>query len=589
MTAQIGRGGEGADDRGGGPGTPVPIAVESYAAHPRGERIISAARVIVAISAWLMGAFTWGGTTAAAPLPWLQAGYTVYAGVVLLLVWQTRISLLRLRLVSHGIDVAAFAVLYLSESHLAGAFFVFFVFSLLSATLRWQWRGTLATATIVLTMALAMGIYQSVSAEDFLANRLLIRGVYLAVLSVLVGYFLTSELNLRRHLSKIAAGQRNAPADFDDLLRDILRDAADALGAPRTVMLWNEAAGDRWYLAAWSSSEFSVVSESTPLYDPIVVGPLTDADFHCQDAAVRGAIVVVRDGRRSRRVKAAPAHPAFLARFGVRSVLSVRLPGSASGRLFWLDKTRIAVDDVMLGRLVAQGVAAHLQSLQLLEERKRAARAEERVHLARDLHDGVLQSLMAISLKVEGVRSAVNEGPASVDKHLGAVQGLVRAEQRYLRQFIGLLKPDGALMHHSLGARLQVLSERVGLEWSVAVDWHWLDGREPVIPATLADQVYYIVSEALVNAARHSGGSQIEAELGVRDGAVVIVVTDNGRGFPFRGRYDDAALSAAGQGPRVLSERVYGLSGRLSVESSERGARIEVVLPLRDERVGDAY
>jgi signal transduction histidine kinase len=580
-----------ADHRGGGSGAPVPITVESYAAHPRGDRVIAVARMIVAISAWLLGAFTWGGTTAWAPLSWLQAGYTAYAGVVLLLVWQTSISLLRLRLVSHVVDVAAFAVLYLSESHVAGAFFVFFVFSLLSATLRWQWRGTLAMATIVLAMALAMGIHQTVNAEDFLANRSMIRGVYLAVLSSLVGYFLMYELNLRRDLSKIAAGQRNPPADFDDLLRDILRDAADVLGAPRTVMVWNETAGDLWHLAAWSSSEFSVVSESTPFYDPIVVAPLTDADFHCQDAAVRGATVMVRDGRRSRRVKAAPAHPAFLARFGAISVLSVRLhaSGSVTGRLFWLDKTKIAADDVMLGRLVAQGVAAHLQYMQLLEERKRAARAEERVQLARDLHDGVLQSLMAISLKVEGARSAANEGPTAVDKHLGAVQGLVRAEQRYLRQFIGLLKPGGALTRQSLGARLQLLSERVGLEWSVAVDWHWLDGREPVIPAILADQVYYIVSEALVNAARHSGATQIEAELGVRDGAVVIVVTDNGRGFPFRGRFDDAALSAAGQGPRVLSERVYGLSGRLSVESSERGARIEVVVPLRDERVTDAY
>ena len=559
-----------------------------YAAHPRGERVIAAARMVVAISSLLLVTSRWGGTSSSTPLMWLQAGYTFYATVVFVLVWLTSVSLFRLRLASHAVDVAAFVVLYLSENHLAGAFFVFFIFSLLSATLRWQWRGTLATATIALAIALAMGFYQSVNAEDFFANRLMIRGVYLAIVSMLAGYFIIYELNLRRDLSKIT-DTAHGPTDFDDLLRDILRDAADVLGAPRTVMLWNES-GERWHLAVWSSSEFSVSSETEPFFDPIVGAPLADADFHCQDAAIRGATVVLREGRRSRRLLATPAHPAFLDRVNVKSLVSVRLSASdsVSGRLFWLDKTKIAGDDLMLGRLVAQGVTASLQQQLLIEQRKRAARAEERVRLARDLHDGVLQSLTAISLKVEGVRSALSDGSAATDKHLTAVQGLVRAEQRYLRQFIGLLKPDGTLTRHRLGARLQVLSERVSLEWSVAVDWRWLDDHEPRLPAALADQVYYIVSEALVNAARHSGGSMISAELGVRDGAVMIIVTDNGRGFPFRGRYDDAALSAAGEGPRVLSERVYDLSGRLTVESTERGARIEVVLPLPDARVSDA-
>ncbi|HEY8202293.1 MAG TPA: hypothetical protein VII47_13195, partial [Actinomycetota bacterium] len=77
---------------------------------------------------------------------YILAGYGIYAIVLAGLTWMAELPLVRLRLFTHAVDVVVFVVMYAAESHLAGSFFVFFIFSLLSATLRWEWRGTLSTA-----------------------------------------------------------------------------------------------------------------------------------------------------------------------------------------------------------------------------------------------------------------------------------------------------------------------------------------------------------------------------------------------------------------------------------------------------------
>ena len=64
------------------------------------------------------------------------------------------------------------------------------------------------------------------------------------------------------------------------------------------------------------------------------------------------------------------------------------------------------------------------------------------------------------------------------------------------------------------------------------------------------------------------------------DGQVRITVADNGRGFPFRGDYDHAALTALRLGPVTLKERVAALGGTLAIASTESGARLEIALPL---------
>jgi signal transduction histidine kinase len=62
---------------------------------------------------------------------------------------------------------------------------------------------------------------------------------------------------------------------------------------------------------------------------------------------------------------------------------------------------------------------------------------------------------------------------------------------------------------------------------------------------------------------------------------VHIVVADDGRGFPFRGRYDLAALTKSALGPASLKARIVSLQGKLMIDSTECGTRLEFTLPLR--------
>jgi signal transduction histidine kinase len=91
------------------------------------------------------------------------------------------------------------------------------------------------------------------------------------------------------------------------------------------------------------------------------------------------------------------------------------------------------------------------------------------------------------------------------------------------------------------------------------------------------------VNESLANAARHGGATRAEIALAADDGVLRVRVADNGRGFPFGGRHELEALEEMGNGPRTLKERVSALKGRLAVESSARGAVIEVTLPIAEE------
>ena len=244
-------------------------------------------------------------------------------------------------------------------------------------------------------------------------------------------------------------------------------------------------------------------------------------------------------------------------------------------------------DDRLLDGVVCRG-SPDVDPFALKDRLQRAARQEERARLARELHDGLLQSLTGAALQLQAASRLVEENPHEAGQRLREIGKLLAEEQRTLRAWIEKLKPAAAVSVASeadLATALEKLRQRVERHWGLCVLLIMED--RGAIPGTLGDEVYRLVQEALTNVARHAGATIacVELEM-IRDG-VCLTVTDDGRGFPFRGRYDLAMLTKRQIGPVSLKERVASLYGELVLTTTPAGSCVEISLPLDQRRMPD--
>ncbi len=114
--------------------------------------------------------------------------------------------------------------------------------------------------------------------------------------------------------------------------------------------------------------------------------------------------------------------------------------------------------------------------------------------------------------------------------------------------------------------------------WDLDIDIHLeeLDGR---LSEAFTRQLYRLLREALFNVARHAGASSVRVEVALRDRALSITVIDDGRGFPFTGRYGHEELNRRKLGPVSLKERIAALGGSLAIDTGPGLTRLEMHLP----------
>jgi PAS domain S-box-containing protein len=184
--------------------------------------------------------------------------------------------------------------------------------------------------------------------------------------------------------------------------------------------------------------------------------------------------------------------------------------------------------------------------------------------LERDLHDGAQQRLIALGLDLQVIRSTLARDPEAAAEMLAtAISDLGEATDE-LRELARGIHP-AMLTERGLGPALAALARRSPIPARVEIH---ADGRHP---AAVEATAYFVVSEALANAAKHSGASAVEVAVLRYDGTLVVAVTDDGAG---------GARPGKGSGLSGLIDRVAALDGSLIVRSpSGGGTRIEAVIP----------
>ena len=248
-------------------------------------------------------------------------------------------------------------------------------------------------------------------------------------------------------------------------------------------------------------------------------------------------------------------------------------------------------DRVELLEMIGHQAVIAIQNARLYqdlgEEKERIVMSQEeaRKKLARDLHDGPIQSVAAIAMRVDVARHMMARSVSSAGKELGKIEELARRTTKELRHMLFTLRPL-ALESEGLISALQAMAEKTLETYQqkvrIEVDQSAVDllelGKQTVI--------FYLVEEAVTNARKHALATLILVRLRIMPqdvGIVVLEIIDNGKGFDVAevmGSYE----KRGSLGMINLRERSELINGVLDIQSAPgKGARIRVFIPLGEE------
>jgi signal transduction histidine kinase len=223
---------------------------------------------------------------------------------------------------------------------------------------------------------------------------------------------------------------------------------------------------------------------------------------------------------------------------------------------------------------LANQAALALHMTRLAEVAKRAAVAEERNRLARDLHDTLTQGFAAIMMQLQAVNRTRDRIPAEISPYLDTAMVLARENLAEARRSVRTLRPasfragfPGAL--HDLATRAQRLT-------NASVYVH-LAPHLPMLPRKVEDELLRITQEALSNAMQHGRAQSIIIEASGIEGGILISVKDDGCGF-------DADSPTAGYGLMGMQERAEQIGATVTVVTEIGGGTTVIAAWSSDTR-----
>ena len=214
-------------------------------------------------------------------------------------------------------------------------------------------------------------------------------------------------------------------------------------------------------------------------------------------------------------------------------------------------------------RLQAE-LRARLAELQASRARLVSATESERRRIERDLHDGTQQRLVSIAMALGLAESKLAADRPAVEPVLREARDALTVALAELRELTQGIRP-AILVERGLAAALDDLARRAVLPVQLDVA---VSGR---LPEQVESAAYFVASEALANAAKHSHASDVRLSASQEKGVLSLEVSDDGIG---------GATAGGGSGLRGLADRVEALGGRLTVSSPPgRGTRLRAEIP----------
>lgn len=252
-------------------------------------------------------------------------------------------------------------------------------------------------------------------------------------------------------------------------------------------------------------------------------------------------------------------------------------------------RSPFAVDRAEIGALTRLAEKSAAQSEALNRERRNREQAEEdatlhrqlfdrsmeeKIRLGRDLHDGLIQSLYAAGLTIESARAVATNDPAEADRRLDhALQALNRTI-RDVRAYIAGLAPE-ELERQDFGQAMEALTAELGAGREVRFELKIDEPASSLLGADQHTEALQVAREAISNALRHGGASQLTIRLHQGDGEICLLVQDNGAGF------DATHTSGHGHGLGNIQARARRLGADLRIDSTPgNGTRVLLTLPL---------
>ena len=499
----------------------------------------------------------------------------------------------------HSVDTIWPALIAVFSNARTSSLLLFFFFSLLAAAYRWGLLETLATGLVAVILPAVEAFLLThlhvvkLVPPELDAGRLFERAIALLVMALLLGYLGEQQKQLRAEKTVITnmLGKARVEAGMTATLQAVLRDIAQLYRSRNVRIAALESKGFRMFAGVLTEGQAfhwlnaTVLDREKYLFEtPAVV-------WYAERSASAWAATGL--DRRGHRLRTLPA--AFVsslgAEAGAQSIAGVDFTFGEewAGRIFLEDPKNISgsEEELRFLRELLDQVGPAVYNVFLLRRLRQRAGAVERARVARELHDGAVQSLIAMEMQVDILRRQAESQANTLAGELGRIQGLLREEVLKLRELMQQMKSldvDGKRLPAFLAETVERFQRETGIQASFRSEVEDV-GQPPRVCRELAR----ITQEALVNVRKHSHAKHVLVHLGAANGFCKLTVEDDGRGFDFSGRMSQNEMEAARKGPGVIKERVRFIEGDLTIESNPgEGARLEVSVLSKPESTYDS-